>query len=73
VGPFPQNRRGRLRLSTATGYLLPARHRPNLTIRPHCLVNRVLVAGDRAAGVDIAGEGEPAQVRGRCRSKVRCW
>ena len=73
VGPFPQNRRGRLRLSTATGYLLPARHRPNLTIWPHCLVNRVLVAGDRAVGVDIAGEGEPAQVRGRCRSKVRCW
>jgi choline dehydrogenase len=65
VGPFPQNRRGRLRLSTAIGYLLPARHRPNLTIRPHCLVNRVLVSGDQAVGVDIAGEGEPVQVRGR--------
>src|SRR6185503_5367492 len=65
VGPFPQNRRGRLRLSTAIAYLLPARHRPNLTIRPHCLVNRVLVAGDRAVGVDIAGEGEPARVYGR--------
>jgi choline dehydrogenase len=65
VGPFPQNRRGRLRLSTAIAYLLPARHRPNLTIWPRCLVNRVLVAGDRAVGVDIAGEGEPAQVRGR--------
>src|SRR6266516_4178793 len=65
VGPFPQNRRGRLRLSTAIGYLLPARHRPNLTIWPHCLVNRVLVAGDRAVGVDIAGEGAPAQVYGR--------
>jgi choline dehydrogenase-like flavoprotein len=73
VGPFPQDRRGRLRLSTAIGYLLPARHRPNLTIRPHCLGNRVLVAGDRAVGVDIAGEGEPAQVRGRRRPKVRCW
>jgi choline dehydrogenase-like flavoprotein len=65
VGPFPQSRRGRLRLSTAIGYLLPARHRPNLTIRPHCLVNRVLVAGDRAVGVDIASDGGPAQVRGR--------
>ena len=40
VGPFPQNRRGRLRQSTAIGYLLPARHRPNLTIWPHRLVNR---------------------------------
>jgi choline dehydrogenase len=65
VGPFPQNRRGRLRLSTAIAYLLPARHRPNLTIRPHCLVNRVLVTGDRAVGLEIACEGEPAQVRGR--------
>jgi choline dehydrogenase len=65
VGPFPQNRRGRLRLSTAIAYLMVARHRPNLTIRPRCLVNRVLVAGDRAIGVDIAGEGEPALVRGR--------
>ena len=65
VGPFPQNRRGRLRLSTAIAYLLPARHRPNLTIWPHCLVNRVLIDGGRAVGVDIAGEGESAQVRGR--------
>ena len=65
MGPFPQNRRGRLRVSTAIAYLLPARHRPNLTIRPHCLVNRVLVDGDRAVGVEIAGEGEPEQVRGR--------
>jgi choline dehydrogenase len=65
VGPFPQNRRGRLRLSTALAYLLPARHRPNLTIRPHCLVNRVLFADDRAAGVDIAAAGGPEQIRAR--------
>jgi choline dehydrogenase len=65
VGPFPQNRRGRLRLSTAIGYLLPARHRPNLTIWPHCLVNRVIFTGDRAAGVDIGAEGEPEPVHGR--------
>ena len=65
VGPFPQSRRGRLRLSTAIGYLLPARHRPNLTIASRCLVNRVLFAGDRAAGVEISGEAGPEQVRGR--------
>ena len=65
VGPFPQNRQGHLRLSTAIGYLLPARHRPNLTIWPHRLVNRVLFAGDRAAGVDIGAAGAPEQVRGR--------
>jgi choline dehydrogenase len=65
VGSFPQNRRDRLRLSTAIGYLLPARHRPNLTIWPHCLVNRVLVAGDRAVGVEIAGQDESEEVSGR--------
>ena len=65
VGPFPQTRRGRLRLSTAIGYLLPARHRPNLAIWPRCLVNRVLFAGDRAVGVDIGAEGQTEQVRGR--------
>jgi choline dehydrogenase len=65
VGPFPQNRRGRLRLSTSIGYLLPARNRPNLTIRAQCLVNRVLFAGDRAVGVEISGEDGPEQVRGR--------
>jgi choline dehydrogenase len=65
VGPFPQNRRGRLRLSTAIAYLLPARDRPNLTIRPHCLVNRVLFTGDRAVGVDIGVADERYEVRGR--------
>jgi choline dehydrogenase len=65
VGPFPQNRRGRLRLSTALAYVLPARHRPNLTIRPHCLVNRVLFADDRAVGMEVGAEGASEQVRGR--------
>jgi choline dehydrogenase len=65
VGPIPQNRRGRLRLSTALAYLLPARHRPNLAIRPHCLVNRVLFADDRAVGLDIGAAGAAEQVRGR--------
>jgi choline dehydrogenase len=65
VGPFPQNRVGRLRLSAAIGYLLPARHRPNLTIRPNCLVNRVSFTDDRAVGVVISGENGAEQVRGR--------
>jgi choline dehydrogenase len=50
VGPFPQNRRGRLRLSTAIGYLLPARARLNLTIRPRCLVERVIFEDQQAVG-----------------------
>src|SRR5512132_1085855 len=50
VGPFPQNRRDRVRLSTAIAYLLPARQRPNLTIRPECHVSRVLLEGRLAVG-----------------------
>jgi choline dehydrogenase len=45
--------------------LLPARNRPNLTIRPHCLVNRIRLTDDRAVGVDIAADGGPELVRGR--------
>ena len=65
VGPFPQNRRGRLRLSTAIAYLLPTRERPNLTIRPHSVVNRVLVESDRALGVEFEADGEPDAAYGR--------
>jgi choline dehydrogenase len=65
VGPFPQNRRGRLRLSTAFAYLTPARERSNLTIQPHCLVDRVLFEGDRAVGVAVADGAARRVVRGR--------
>src|SRR5436190_536410 len=34
-------------------------------VLPHFRVNRVLVTGGRAVGVDIAGDGGPGQVRGR--------
>jgi len=40
IGPWPMNQRDGLRVSTAIGYLLPARQRRNLTIRADCLVNR---------------------------------
>ena len=65
VGSFPQNRRDRLRISTAIAYLLPARERPNLTIRPNCLVHRVLIDDLRAVGVEVESGGERAQVYGR--------
>jgi len=65
VGPFPQNRRDRLRLSTAIAYLLPARGRLNLTIRPDCLVSRVLIEGERAVGVELRSDAVPERVLGR--------
>ena len=65
VGPFPQNRRGRVRQSVAIAYLLPARQRPNLTIRPNCLVNRILVEHGRAAGVEVQSGADTEPVYGR--------
>jgi choline dehydrogenase len=65
VGSFPQNRRERLRLSTAFAYLLPARERSNLTIQPHRFVHRVLFEGDRPVGVEVADGTARSVVRAR--------
>jgi choline dehydrogenase len=43
-----------VRLSTAIGYLNPVRGRPNLQVRGHALVDRVLLRGARAYGVRLA-------------------
>ncbi len=55
VGPFPMNRRGDLRISTAIAYLQPARSRPNLTVRTGCRAVRVALDGNRAVGVVVDG------------------
>ena len=52
VGPMAMNKLGRLRISTALGYLSAARYRENLTIRPDTTVNRVTVENGRAVGVE---------------------
>jgi choline dehydrogenase len=65
VGPVPTNGAEGVRVSTAIGYLHPARSRPNLTIRPHSPVNRVLFEGRRAVGVEVASDGQWETVRGR--------
>jgi choline dehydrogenase len=65
VGPVPTNAAGGRRVSTATAYLDAARGRPNLCIRPHSRVGRVLLSGGRAAGVEVAGPGGPHAVAAR--------
>jgi choline dehydrogenase len=65
AGPWPMNTRDRVRVSTAIAYLLPARYRLNLTIRPHCLVNRLVFEGTRVAGVEVESDGERQRVYGR--------
>ncbi len=64
-GAYPMNQRDGVRVSTAIAYLLTARHRLNLTIRPHCLVNRVLFDGGRAIGVEAESGGVMQRVEGR--------
>lgn len=55
VGPWPMNRDGTTRISTALAYLEAARKRTNLTIRPESVVSRLLFDGKRAVGVELAG------------------
>jgi choline dehydrogenase len=52
AGAVPHNIRGGIRVSTALAYLLPARSRSNLTVRSRCLINRVLIEGGCAVGVE---------------------
>jgi len=59
------NQRDGLRISIAIGYLLQARRRQNLTIRPGCLVSRVVLKGSRAVGVELSSGGGGEVVRGR--------
>jgi len=64
VSSMAQNREGRTRISTALGYLPRARHRLNLTIRAHCLANRVLIEDGRAIGLEVETGGELQTVYG---------
>ena len=65
AGPHPMNKLGRLRVSTAIGYLAPARARPNLTIRANAPVRRVIVKAGRATGVEIDSPGGIEVVSGK--------
>jgi choline dehydrogenase len=51
IAPAPVNARGAVRWNTAFAYLDEARERPNLTILPDTLVDRVTLARGRADGV----------------------
>ncbi len=57
VGAWAMNRNGNLRISTAIGYLAPARNRLNLTIRGGAHVRRILFEGTRAGGAEVEVDG----------------
>ena len=58
VGPLALNNPEGIRWSTSIGYLSQSRHRMNLTIKPDCMVHRVLFDGRRAVGVQVESGGE---------------
>ncbi len=62
--PFDRNiHRGR-RLSAARAYLHPVSSRPNLDVRTHAFVNKILFEGTRAVGVEyVRGRGSAREVR----------
>jgi len=81
VSPFAMHIRDGLRVSTNHAWLDPARGRPNLDIRGHVHVDRVLVRNDTAVGVvDANGEtyalsrhGEVVLCAGAVHSPALLW
>lgn len=55
----------RTRWSANMGYLSRARNRLNLTVRGHCLVDRVLFEDGRAVGLSVDCDGELQNVHAR--------
>ena len=64
IGPVPCNNPNGIRWSTAMGYLSQARHRLNLTIRPNCMVHRLIFDGKKAVGVEVESGGQRFIVEG---------
>jgi choline dehydrogenase len=58
AGFYDVTQRNVRRESAATGYLRPARKRPNLTIVTHATATRVLVSRGRAIGIAYIGKNE---------------
>jgi choline dehydrogenase-like flavoprotein len=69
-GYYQVTQRDAARCSSATAYLRPARARPNLSVRTHSAVQRVLVNGTRAVGVDYRHHGR--LTRAEAREVILC-
>ena len=65
AGPHPMNKLGRLRVSTAIGYLAAARARPNLCIEANTVTRRLVVENGRVVAAEVEGNGGVTEIRGR--------
>ena len=64
VGPYALNNPNGIRWSSALGYINPARHRLNLTIRPNCAVKRILLANNSAPDNADSADNPPLRAVG---------
>ncbi|HEV7481889.1 MAG TPA: GMC family oxidoreductase N-terminal domain-containing protein [Solirubrobacterales bacterium] len=71
VGMYQVTQRGGLRASASVAYLHPAMERPNLTVMPYMLVERVLFEGKRAVGVEASQLGQAQELRAE-REVILC-
>lgn len=58
IGLVPQTIRHGRRWSSAQAFLKPALKRPNLTVMTGMTVNRVVMEGKQAVGVECGGDGQ---------------
>jgi choline dehydrogenase-like flavoprotein len=65
VGPCSFNIRDGIRMSANATYLAEARGRPNLEIRPGVLVDRVVIEGGVAVGVEVVVDGRRQRLTAR--------
>ncbi len=65
AGPHPMNKLGRLRISTAIGYLSAARARPNLRIQANSPIRRFVVENGRVVAAEVERNGAVELVRGK--------
>ena len=68
VGHYQVTQQAGRRCSAAVAYLGPTKNRPNLQIETHGLVERLLIEGGRAVGVEYGRHGQRHTVR--CEGEV---
>lgn len=64
VGALPLNNVDGVRINSAVAYLDPAADRPNLTVMPDTMVERVLIEGKGATGIAVRRGGETIAIHG---------
>lgn len=72
VAPMQLNTRRGRRVSTAQGYLRPARNRPNLRVFTSTLVDRLVIEGNRAVGCIARRDGAPPGAVRATREVILC-